>query len=137
MPARRMLKKVQLSRRSLRVLPMLAVMGGIFFLSHLSGSSLPLPLGHGLDKLLHALAYGVLAATVIYADPALTGRPAGGFSGVMVVLVCVVYGVGDEFHQSFIPARTASLCDLLADAVGAFCLVVVAQRRYRRQAISR
>jgi VanZ family protein len=31
---------------------------------------------------------------------------------------CILYAVSDEIHQSFIPTRTASVGDLLIDAVG-------------------
>ncbi len=32
---------------------------------------------------------------------------------------CVVFGVLDEWHQSFVPGRCADLADVLADGVGA------------------
>ena len=35
------------------------------------------------------------------------------------VVFCLVYGMTDEFHQSFIPQRSVSGLDLLADLVGA------------------
>ena len=34
------------------------------------------------------------------------------------VLLAVVYGATDEWHQSFVPGRTPELRDLFADAVG-------------------
>jgi len=108
---------------------MLAVMGGIFFLSHQPGGSLPLPALAGLDKVLHAMAYAVLASTVLHAFPAPADRSAGRWHRVMVVLFCVLYGVGDEIHQSFIPARTATGGDLLADAAGALCRVLAVRHR--------
>jgi VanZ family protein len=33
--------------------------------------------------------------------------------------VCLVYGISDEFHQSFIPGRFVSGADVLADMAGA------------------
>jgi VanZ family protein len=39
--------------------------------------------------------------------------------------VCVVfatfYAASDEWHQSFVPSRTASLADVTIDSVGAIC----------------
>jgi VanZ family protein len=34
-------------------------------------------------------------------------------------LLTILYGVTDEFHQSFVPGRHASLLDLVADSFGA------------------
>lgn len=46
-----------------------------------------------------------------------------GFSGAKAVVVALVisacYAVTDEFHQSFVPNRTASALDVLIDASGA------------------
>lgn len=92
------------------------------------GATLPLPQIVGLDKLLHAIAYAVLAAAASYAFPAWLARPAGRFKGIWIVLFCVLYGLSDEFHQTFIPQRTATLGDLLADGFGAFCWVAASRR---------
>jgi len=63
------------------------------------------------DKLNHALAYGVLAV--------LGGL---GFKGwwslLMVAIGLVVLGAGLELAQSFIPDRTGSVYDALANFVG-------------------
>jgi len=48
-------------------------------------------------------------------DPA---RKPGGYW--LPILIAVLYGVSDEFHQSFVPARDASVMDLVSDTVGAF-----------------
>ncbi|MFC1512958.1 VanZ family protein [Thermodesulfobacteriota bacterium] len=119
----------QFLTKSLRLLPMLAVMAGIFFMSNQPGSSLSLPPILGVDKLLHGMAYAVLAASVIHAFPSWLDRPCGVFAGMGVVLFCLLYGISDEFHQTFIPARTATVGDLVADATGALLWVVVARRR--------
>lgn len=66
-------------------------------------------LPEGSDKVIHAGAYSVLAALVTLA----TGNPVVG--GVLAV----AYGITDEIHQSFVPGRSPSIGDLVADAVGA------------------
>ena len=38
-----------------------------------------------------------------------------------------LYGLSDEFHQSFVPGRVASLWDALADAIGGGAGVLVAR----------
>jgi VanZ family protein len=52
------------------------------------------------------------------------------------VVLAVLLGIGDEFHQSFIPGRDASLQDVMADAVGACaaaCVVAVVVTLRRQQ----
>ena len=115
-----------------RLLPMLAVMALIFFLSHTPGNDLP-PAICGLDKLLHALAYATLAATCLYAlHPATQDRPLLK-PGLAVIFFCLFYGLTDEFHQSFIAGRSPSWQDIVADTIGA-TLAVLVWGWYRRRA---
>lgn len=39
--------------------------------------------------------------------------------------MCVIYAAGDEFHQSFVPGRTASIYDVIIDCVGAMLALSV------------
>lgn len=41
-------------------------------------------------------------------------------SAVIALLIAAIYAATDEFHQSFIPSRTASIYDVLIDTTGAF-----------------
>ena len=69
------------------------------------------------DKLFHAVAYAVLAVLALNYFKYLTCsfklalRAAFMFSAL--------YGISDEWHQSFIAGRDASALDWLADCVGA------------------
>lgn len=69
-----------------------------------------------LDKWRHFLAYGALAAALLYAllD---AERPVGHVLAV-VVGVAVCYGIGIELWQSTIPNRYFSLGDAYANAIG-------------------
>ena len=40
---------------------------------------------------------------------------------LLVSLSGSLYGLSDEFHQSFVPGRSSDSLDLLADSLGAFC----------------
>ncbi len=102
-----------------RYLPVLAMMAVIFFLSSQPGDSFQLPDVPDIDKLLHSLVYGTLAATALFAVPVGFARRRPGLAAVLVVLFCLVYGISDEFHQSFVPGRTPSVWDLAADVLGA------------------
>ena len=96
--------------RSLRLWgPVVAYCALIFFLSAQSGFDFaPKPLWD-FDKLLHAAEYGVLAALLLRA----THNPA------LSLLIAGLYGVSDEVHQLFVPGRSASPFDALADLAGA------------------
>ena len=46
---------------------------------------------------------------------------------ILAVVFSVGYGVMDELHQSMVPGRTASLSDVVVDAVGAVAAVAAVQ----------
>lgn len=98
----------------------------IFLLSAQSKLPIPKPVSfHGLDKLLHACAFGSLAFTLSYwfaADKWLT-KPFRYF--VVVCLITACYGISDEIHQIFVPGRDASIYDWFADCTGAVLAVFV------------
>jgi len=108
-----------------RYIPMITVMGIIFFLSNQPGDSLDLPDIPNVDKVLHAVAYGVLALTTLFAVPGHKYRANPWRICLLVVLFCFMYGVSDEFHQSFVPNRMPSVLDLIADTMGAVVVVFV------------
>jgi VanZ family protein len=92
--------------------PMLAYFLLIFLLS-----SLPIHVKEGPDKILHALEYGLmgfLAARGVLLTWNIS-RLWGVVLGASMALAC---GVFDELHQHFVPGRTASVFDALADLVG-------------------
>ena len=104
---------------------MLVVMGAIFFLSHQPDDSLYIPPIPGLDKIAHMTIYAVLAAAVLYALKSLFSDEKKLRLSLLTISICVLYGMGDEFHQSFIPGRYSSIADIAADTLGAIaaCLV--------------
>ena len=54
----------------------------------------------------------------------------------VALLFVVAYSLSDEFHQSFVPSRTASIYDSMIDSVGgltALVLLVIRQRRVRTE----
>jgi VanZ family protein len=120
------------SRRRLFLVLALVWAGVIFFLS--SRPTLPIPSLFPLqDKLEHMVAYGLLGFLVSGARQ-LRGNPVS-FIGTSVVL-CGLYGLSDEFHQSFVPGRDADIYDLCADVAGAligsYVLYQLLNRRWLR-----
>ncbi len=84
------------------------------------------------DKIAHMAIYAVLAATVLYMfHSRLKGKRAVSIS-LMTMGICILYGIGDEFHQSFVPGRFVSFFDVVADTVGA-AVVCAAWLLWRRR----
>jgi len=102
---------------------MVCIMGIIFCLSHQSGDFAPLPTLAGLDKLLHVIAYGSLAGAFLYGLQPFVHNFNRSVAAIVVVLFCMIYGISDEYHQSFIPGRFVSFWDVLADGLGALLVV--------------
>ena len=48
---------------------------------------------------------------------------------VMALIVVVVYAFLDEYHQSFVPSRTASIYDSLIDSAGGLAGIIIYYRR--------
>lgn len=108
----------------IRWLPPLLWMAVIFYLSSRTGEALGgwldsvrrwIPMMEGFNWG-HFAAYFILAWTYLWAL-----RPKRLSLGIklVVVLMCVLYGITDEYHQSFVPGRTPDLMDLRNDAIGA------------------
>ena len=103
-----------------RAIPMAVVMGIIFYLSHQPAGTIQLPLVYGLDKILHACIYGVLGLSTCFVFPPRVWRHKPALVSGGVVFFCLLFGISDEIHQSFIAGRDSSGADVLADLVGAF-----------------
>lgn len=109
--------------RIARSLPMIVVMGIIFFLSHQPGDALQLPQISNLDKVLHAGVYAVLGWSCCLASPPSSWRYHPRATAAAVWGLCLLYGMSDEVHQFFIAGRQASAADMVADGVGALIAV--------------
>lgn len=95
-------------------------MAGIFWLSSLERPRIPMQVS---DKLAHLAAYALLGALVLRAANGGLGRPVSPGAALFSFLLSTAYGASDEWHQSFVPGRVASLEDLLADALGALLAI--------------
>ncbi|MGI6657306.1 MAG: VanZ family protein [Desulfobulbus sp.] len=105
-----------------RAVPLVVVMGTLFFLSHQPGTSLPQELNR-FDKLLHLLAYAVLGLSFLFALAPPWRRQHPWAAGGWTIFFCLAYGVSDEFHQMFVPGRCAGVDDLVADVAGGLVAV--------------
>lgn len=96
--------------------PALIWMAATFVVSH--QSRVEIPFG-APDYIGHGVSYAVLGVLLMRA---LAGGTLQGMrTGLILpaVLIAAVYGISDEYHQSFIPGRMASVSDIVADGVGA------------------
>lgn len=91
-------------------------MAATFILSHRSTVTIPFD---APDYYAHAAAYAVLGFL-------LTRALADGQLATMTLRLALIatvlgtlYGISDEFHQSFVPGRMATVSDVIADGVGA------------------
>jgi len=98
-------------------LPVVFWMVGIYFISGLPKSDVP-ELFPFQDVIYHLLAYAVLA--FLFGRAFKNSSP--GLAPRHILLLAAffgsLYGVSDEFHQSFVPGRSASGIDLLMDTLG-------------------
>ncbi len=103
-----------MSRRWRWVLVFLYV-AGIFALSSLKS---PAPAGApaGSDKLAHFILYYFFAGAIWWA---LSARRPSMRAALFAFIIAAAYGATDEVHQHFVPGRTMSGWDWLADAAGA------------------
>jgi len=102
--------------------PLLLYMGVIFY-----GSAKPRPdaVSNTPDFVLHGAAYFVLALLSIRALSRGLFHRASSLHLWGGVLIAIVYGASDEWHQSFVAGRVASVSDLAYDALGAMLAALV------------
>lgn len=104
-------------------LPAVLYMMAIFILSSIP--DLGAPPGGVSDKSLHMLSYAGLGVLLLLplakgALSRVTWRRAAA-----AIALATLYGLSDEFHQSFVPGRSPELLDVAADAAGATLGVAV------------
>jgi len=102
--------------------PVVGYMAVIFYLSSLTQPPLPDSIS---DKQGHSIGYTGLGVLMVRA--LVGGLPARvrWRDALLAIALTVAYAGTDEFHQWFVPGRTADLWDLMADARGAVIAAVL------------
>jgi VanZ family protein len=116
-------------------LPWQLLMITIFFLSSIPGNDLP-DLGfRSADKVVHLLIFGTLAILIFrsFRNSGMAFLRAN--AAFFAITTTLLYGALDEFHQIFVPGRTASVWDWAADLTGALLLVLLYKILIQRQAV--
>jgi VanZ family protein len=98
------------------------------FLSPLLAEVLPAvfaPLIEGIvaliRKLSHWSEYFILAILLMRALKAEISSQPAIRRLIWSIVLATLYAASDEFHQSFVPSRTANPVDVVVDSFGAFC----------------
>jgi VanZ family protein len=99
------------------------LMGAVFFAS--GRSEVAAPQVSGIDKVGHFVVYAWLGVLLVRIPAVASLRPFGVWSAVVIASL---YGLTDEFHQSFTPGRSVELADWITDTVGALTAVIVYTR---------
>jgi VanZ family protein len=130
-------------RRIFRWIPAFIWMSVIFYLSHRTEDDLEswMPFFLMLFPWMssfdwgHFAAYFILACTFYWG----LGQAFVNIRGkLLVILMCILFGVTDEYHQSFIAGRHPDLKDIRNDGIGAllamlFVSIPAIQRFYIRR----
>ena len=116
-----------------RWVPPLAWAAVILVLTSVPLPGIPVAGSWGLDKVVHLALYAVLGFLVARATAAgdAGARPRAA-QQLLAVLGVLLFAALDEWHQGFIPGRSADRLDWLADAVGAVAGAAIAAAGFLR-----
>ncbi|KKU09145.1 MAG: VanZ family protein [Candidatus Woesebacteria bacterium GW2011_GWB1_45_5] len=79
-----------------------------------------------VKKTAHVVEYGIFAALLYRA---LRGHGVEKLDAVLLaILIAVIYGATDEFHQSFTPGREPRVRDVVFDTIGAVTGVFICKK---------
>ena len=73
---------------------------------------------YNLDKIQHMVLYfgfGVLLYLTFFNSEKYSFKK---YAAIFAIVVGILYGITDEYHQSFVPGRVSSTADIFANGVG-------------------
>lgn len=111
--------------RLLRVALWFCYAAGIFYLSSKpwpQASNLP----EGSDKVIHFTIYALFAIETLWVLRLTRLRHQKINLELAAALIVSLYGASDEVHQLFVPGRSSSIFDWMADTTGGFAGAYVA-----------
>lgn len=89
----------------------------IFAASSEDTSSIAIP--RYVDKLIHFVEFGLLCLMTCWSLSSARIGSKNIYKLILVIGITSLYGMSDEFHQSFTPHRSVDVFDWLADTAGA------------------
>lgn len=106
-------------------LPAIAWAAAIFIQSSMSDIDTP-DLGFDFqDKVFHAIEYAILGYLLRRAMKFQRNNFINDQAGWLTILIGSTYAISDEFHQYFVPGRSADTDDAIADIIGVILVVVI------------
>jgi len=78
----------------------------------------------------HFVAYALLALAIVWGLH--RQWPTGRRHWIVAWSLALLYGISDEWHQSFVPGRTPDIRDVITDAAGAAVALAIAYYLLRR-----
>ncbi len=90
-----------------------------------------------LRKVFHAGVYFVLVLLAIIVGCTIFSARRYWSICLISLLICILFAITDEFHQTFISGRTGQFLDVLIDSIGAFLGVTFASSYYFAYSLGR
>lgn len=107
-------------------LPAISLVAGISYLSHLPAQTLheSTKFSAWMPMVYHTTVFCLLAISV-YRVSSLYLPNNGLWPFLIAIILPVVYAVVDEFHQSFVPGRFATIEDVVYDSLGTTIGIII------------
>lgn len=83
-----------------------------------------------LRKVAHASVYFILSVFVLTLLRIIFEQKMYILMIVITLLICFLFALGDEYHQTFVNGRTGQMLDVLIDSTGAFLGILVYSTYY-------
>ncbi len=106
-------------------LPWKLLMLAIFVQSSLSKIDLPDMGFFWQDKMMHFIVFGILAVLIGRSFRKTNITLFNKYYIIWAVGLTCIYGIIDEFHQYFVPGRSSTVGDWIADMLGAASFVIL------------
>lgn len=84
-------------------------------------------------KVAHFTEYGILGYLAVRAFRASPGVYLSRYWFMLSFSIVVLYALIDEYHQSFVPSRTASIYDSFIDMTGGLTVILLLRLWYRER----
>jgi len=98
----------------------------IFYISSRADlSPLVEPFFKHTDKILHIFEFGFLCFLIIRALAASIKNFSTKQIYCHALIFSIIYGIMDEVHQSFVPGRTMTIPDIIADIIGCVAIIFI------------
>ena len=102
----------------------------IYWLSSRPSLNVPMLFTHH-DKIHHMFAYFIMGLLAYRFFGAFFAKPSSCY--IVSLCFCSLYGLSDEWHQSFVQGRDGDLFDWLADTLGALIALGTIQLTKKKQ----